>query len=334
MCGPSNALQNFQKHSTVDRTLQQDRLISRPSPSQGFRSSPGPNAGLLDPEFEAFQAGQLPLDHGFQHQVFSHAPPGLQQQQPGPSGWASDFQRLNISSSPPNFQQQPFSPQAQQRHDTGGWHQDFARQQGGMAERSMGQMPGQTNSPYKYSPMPGMGMTTQYAGGFAGPQAETSMAQQQQQPAEAFDEDAFARAFDEAAKSEMDSRQVSSQEQHMELEQDVMINESAERLMATSEGLLEQERIGADAIHDPLSKDPPNQEQSDPDALARTAARLLDSVRHDQSSKFQNSQFLELMRQFRDREATVEGDKIVGVNGDSEMEMGGGNDEAIKVAAQ
>ena len=34
MCGPSNPLQNFQKHSTVDRTLQQDRLISRPSPSQ------------------------------------------------------------------------------------------------------------------------------------------------------------------------------------------------------------------------------------------------------------------------------------------------------------
>ena len=34
MCGPSNALQNFQKHSTVDRTLQQDRFVSRYSPSQ------------------------------------------------------------------------------------------------------------------------------------------------------------------------------------------------------------------------------------------------------------------------------------------------------------
>lgn len=36
MCGPSNALQNFQKHSTVDRTLQQDRFISRQSPSQVY----------------------------------------------------------------------------------------------------------------------------------------------------------------------------------------------------------------------------------------------------------------------------------------------------------
>ena len=33
LCGPSNALQNFQKHTTVDRTLQQDRLTSRQSPS-------------------------------------------------------------------------------------------------------------------------------------------------------------------------------------------------------------------------------------------------------------------------------------------------------------
>jgi hypothetical protein len=34
LCGPSNALQNFQKHTTIDRTLQQDQLISRQSPSQ------------------------------------------------------------------------------------------------------------------------------------------------------------------------------------------------------------------------------------------------------------------------------------------------------------
>jgi hypothetical protein len=34
LCGPSNALQSFQKHTTVDRTLQQDRLVGRHSPSQ------------------------------------------------------------------------------------------------------------------------------------------------------------------------------------------------------------------------------------------------------------------------------------------------------------
>jgi hypothetical protein len=34
LCGPSNALQNFQKHTSVDRTLQQDRLTSRQAPGQ------------------------------------------------------------------------------------------------------------------------------------------------------------------------------------------------------------------------------------------------------------------------------------------------------------
>ena len=29
LCGPSNALQDFRKHTTVDRTLQQDRLALR-----------------------------------------------------------------------------------------------------------------------------------------------------------------------------------------------------------------------------------------------------------------------------------------------------------------
>ena len=33
-CGPSNPLQTFQKQSTTDRTLHQDRLVSRPSLSQ------------------------------------------------------------------------------------------------------------------------------------------------------------------------------------------------------------------------------------------------------------------------------------------------------------
>lgn len=37
LCGPSNALQNAQKHTSVDRTLQQDRLISRQPPTQVSR---------------------------------------------------------------------------------------------------------------------------------------------------------------------------------------------------------------------------------------------------------------------------------------------------------
>jgi hypothetical protein len=222
----------------------------------------------------------------------------------------------------------------------------------------MGQMTGQMNSPYRYSPMSGMGMSPQYSG-FAGQQAEMSIAQQKQ-PAEAFDEEAFARAFEAAAQAEMANKEEESklefsqeQTQNVEMgqditmergkEQEVMINESAERLMATEEGLLDQERIGADTIQDPKTQDLKTwQEENNHDALSRTAGELLNSVRHDQSTKFQNSQFLELMRQFRDKEAVVQGDKIVAAemsNGADGVESRGisdglgGGEEAIKVAS-
>ena len=199
--------------------------------------------------------------------------------------------------------------------------------------QSQNQMGG---SAYRYSPMSGMNMTPQYGGGFAGPQAESSMAQRQQ-PQEAFDDEAFARAFEEASRSEMDTTQDSGQAQNIELGQDIMFEESAERFMSgtSEEDQVKQEpRIGADLIHDPSTQEQSRHEQQDPDALARTAAQLLDSVKNNQSSKFQNSQFLELMRQLRDREVTVEGDKIVGMNGVEESRtMGQGIDVTDQVHA-
>ncbi|KAK2626842.1 hypothetical protein QTJ16_004017 [Diplocarpon rosae] len=315
MCGPSNALQNFQKHTTVDRTLQQDRLISRQSPSQGFRSSPGPSAEFLDHDFEAFQAGQPPLDHGFGPQAFSHAPSNLRQQ-PGPASWASDFERLQLSNSP-QVHQQSFNPQLQQRGDGGGWHQEFARQQsqnGSGVEKLIGH----NSSPFRASS--GMGVLPQYIGGFNGPQAQATVTQQTLS-VEAFDEAAFDRAFDEAAKAEAEAMrqeehplQEASKGQYIELGQDTLIGESAEGLVVDSTGLLHQERIGADRIYDPLSLDPEARErelQNDPDALSKTAAQLLDAVAHEQNPKFQNSQFLHLMRQLRGKEATIVGDKLV-----------------------
>lgn len=50
------------------------------------------------------------------------------------------------------------------------------------------------------------------------------------------------------------------------------------------------------------------------DELARTAGALLENVKSETSKKFQESSFLSLMRQLRDREVTVEGDKFVDVH--------------------
>lgn len=53
---------------------------------------------------------------------------------------------------------------------------------------------------------------------------------------------------------------------------------------------------------------------NDDDEMAATAGRLLERVADNTSEKFQNSQFLELMRRLRDREVRVEGDKMVETN--------------------
>ncbi|KAN0064634.1 hypothetical protein ACQY0O_002263 [Thecaphora frezii] len=47
------------------------------------------------------------------------------------------------------------------------------------------------------------------------------------------------------------------------------------------------------------------------DELARTAGRLVSSVEHDQSAKFKQSNFLDLMRRIRDKQAGIQGTDIV-----------------------
>jgi hypothetical protein len=163
--------------------------------------------------------------------------------------------------------------------------------------------------------------------------------QQQTQP-EAFDEAAFARAFDQAAQNEVvqheqltgtDYEAVRANGMFDDLlEQEGLQNGLAqsiaevtftEQTLQSDENMMEAEsktlnlpRIGADSIR-PQETEPTQQEQQDaPDELARTAGNLLQSVQHDQSAKFQGSQFLELMRLLRDKEVAVKGDDIVGTN--------------------
>lgn len=184
-----------------------------------------------------------------------------------------------------------------------------------------------------------VGMQPQYMGGMVNSQ----LRQEQQQPVEAFDDAAFAQAFEDAAKAEM-AVEAEPQSQAQELSQttqEVQLNESAERFMSTSPVLEVQSpipvqvRIGADLIHNP--SDSPEPQPEDPDALARTAGQLLESVRGNTSQKFQNSEFLQLMRQFRDREVQVEGDKIVerskarNTAVGAEETIGGGVPETVQV---
>lgn len=409
LCGPSNALQNFQKHTSVDRTLQQDRLIGRHSPSQGFRSTLGASTGAIEHEFDAFQAtrpGAPQLD------VRHHLPPRLAHppqfaHTPQAPDWASDFQRLNIASPPPqHFQQQ----RAQAANAASSWHQDFARQQASavqapvLQQSAFGGMPsygmaGFAASPYMQTP------------GFqnAVPLSEVAQGKQQAQAAvPAFDEAAFEQAFaqaqqdmlEEAAAEQAESQQGASAVQmdrsavysaiqvwsemglgrteeamsfldNMDqletkghLVQDANegrwivdslqrianrdapqeIKTRAETLVrAINQRLMSQYPLGAQV---PMSAEPlwqeidaagymknpapvqeeqrPEQKEEQParnddDEMATTAGRLLEKVADNTSEKFQNSQFLSLMRRLRDHQVRVEDDKIVEVNSTPEQ---------------
>ncbi|KAG6837504.1 hypothetical protein H0H93_008429 [Arthromyces matolae] len=82
-----------------------------------------------------------------------------------------------------------------------------------------------------------------------------------------------------------------------------------------------------------LNQAPPLQEQvseqtthpvsHDSDDLARTAGMLLDNVKNEQNPKFQNSQFLNLMRQLRDRDIIVEGNQMVKNEGQQAVDVKG-----------
>lgn len=100
----------------------------------------------------------------------------------------------------------------------------------------------------------------------------------------------------------------------VQLGNDVPISGSAD-LLTLSDHLVEQERIGSDRIlHQDDGRRADTQLHDEADDLARTAGQLLDSVKHEQSQKFQESSFLALMRQLRDREVRVEGDRMINVS--------------------
>lgn len=328
LCGPSNALQTFQKHTSVDRTLQQDRLTSRQSPVQvwlflwyrvfklttllqGFRSH-NPNAGILDHEFEAFEAGfngPAPLEFQSHPALVPQAQQSPLSQQSESSGWATDFQKLRLSGSSHPIPQHQFRNEAPlHRSSPLGWHNDFMRQQqsssaqGKQANRSSDQGYNAIGNIYNtsmtgYSSMNSMPMYQERPSEYVQQQTK------HQEPV--LDDAAFEEAFAQA-RAEIE-QQEEAELLHTDLGHDTAMKHFADRDLPMDDQ--EQIRIGSDAIeyHD---KDETKDNSDEGDELAKTAGQLLDSVSHDQSQKFRESSFLALMRRIRDREVKVDGDEF------------------------
>ncbi|KIV77782.1 hypothetical protein PV11_09562 [Exophiala sideris] len=309
LCGPSNPLQNLQKHTQIDRTLQQDRLVSsRQSPGQGFRTA-DPRAGSLDADFYAFENAS-PSPFQFEQPNFANAGPAFAPQSPAAAGWAADFQRLKLHDQPlPAGRFRTEAPLI--KSTVGGWQNEFMRQrssastpiqQGKQAVREPSQMNmfAQTNYAQQsfqgHQPYGG-GMSMYQDAGFQQSQTQPqdmSMEQNVQLSDVDFDA-AFQEAMTHA--QEMDNLQLR--------------DTNAEPLDSSStlEQIQQEQqlpKIGSDVInYIEQSERTLDQDIQDADELARTAGQLLHSVQHDTSDKFQNSQFLDLMRKLRDREVEV-----------------------------
>jgi hypothetical protein len=205
LCGPSNPLQQFKQQTQLDRTLQQDRLASRASPSQGFRSA-NQNAGLLDPEFEAFQAGVPTPDLP----QFNHVqrPPQFAGPSSQPS-WATDFQQLHISQPP--FQQH-LAPQAAPA--SAGWAQGFQQHIAQTTPKAQQSAP----SPQAFQYMARYGMNG-YQNHFAEPNFAPSIQSKGKEVAtEQWDDAAFDRAFNQVSDA------LSAEQEAMDVEKDAYAN--------------------------------------------------------------------------------------------------------------
>ena len=124
-----------------------------------------------------------------------------------------------------------------------------------------------------------------------------------------FDEAAFEKAFEDATAE-------FQQSEKQELQHDVAAyQEVYAGISPETENWMDQTRIGADRISEDAQREEKHYNNHDEaDELARTAGQLLENVRGDRSQKFRESNFLSLMRQLRDREVRVEGDKLVDVS--------------------
>ena len=364
LCGPSNALQNFQKHTTVDRTLQQDRTLLRRPAEQGFRSTSSFVPGQLDAEFEAFQAPKAL--NGFQNSHSSPLPQLAAFPQQTLPNWASDFQRLNLQSSGSLIPQRNLQPAQSPFTASNGWHTEFATQRDDQAQSNF-RRPGPQYMPSIQSPyqdiQPFMGNI-----GHSLPLAQQALPGNVNHQELHFDEAAFEQAFD-AASAIMESKSESKGKERVNnegqskfsmgfactdygdvtgsydydetIEKDSQLNglgvKNATSVFADSQltndermigeswqqpedmGLhdipsaADTERIGSDTI--PQRTEEPNfSPEAEADELSRTAGQLIETLKSEQSDKFKQSNFLQLMRQLRDKEVRVEGDQMVSVS--------------------
>ena len=184
-------------------------------------------------------------------------------------------------------------------HNTapGGWHQDYLHQDAQITPiQAAQQSPFENRSRYGLHNNGNNGLNH-----FSIPSTAAQQRQAERQIDSDYDQADMERAFDVVSSEQAEVVNTSSPIDLAHTVVDMCSNQEI--------------RIGSDTILDTKAQEEQKQESKDEsNELAKTAGQLLENVKHDHSQKFQNSNFLSLMRQLRDREVHVEGDKLVDVS--------------------
>lgn len=322
-CGPSNSLQRFQKHTSVDRTLQQDRLATREllrqvtynlsfypilqvltQIFQGFRSSSNKTAGSLDAEYEVFRTGS-PLDSAPEPQeplgpygpINPVAPVFVSPLVPN---WASDFQSLHLNdvSAQSKSQSQIEEQVGLQSEFIDKWYEQPAHNAIPTMSRYM-----MSNGLPKFRHQQHQPLSL-----------GAQQAPIRQPHEELFDAEALDRAF-EAVHAELEESEEQLRAELAEYGQATRFSNEGAIRSPILHGRPLTKPIGSDRFSKTTSQEKQEQFEIDEnDKLARAAGELLEKVADHQDRKFQDSNFLSFMRQLRDREVQVKGDMIVGVS--------------------
>lgn len=179
-----------------------------------------------------------------------------------------------------------------QRSSPGPWQQEFLQRERPQNVQHQQSRLGHANLDYPLHTY----HSASYSHGYRAPASEQHVESHEKA---SFDEEAFEKAFNLASQ---------------ELQEDKVDQPPASEAYNVPDQSINY-RIGSDRIFDDsLKRQEENSEVREADELARTAGQLLENVKHDQSTKFQESSFLSLMRQLRDKEVKVDGDNIVNVS--------------------
>ncbi|KAH6842916.1 hypothetical protein B0I37DRAFT_206598 [Chaetomium sp. MPI-CAGE-AT-0009] len=331
MCGPSNGVKNLLSHVDRDRAHHQDRFVNAPQagPGNAFRSQ-APFANGAEMAFGGFQQGGAPMDAAFGPSLDMNTIAGAR---------AYGHPALGAPATMGNIG--PAAPAARLASPaTGGTsaasHQEWVNQFSGMQiggragpsaamATQMHSAPMATMNPamnmqqaafgmpmYNGLPAGVYGLQNQGMGPIAQQQPQAAVAQESDIDVEAFNR-AFGEYDDANFKTELadwtEQQKVANTE--FTEAQDKWMAEHGPRAdpntQVTAPSADEMEVI--DTNLEKLAQEQ-DKRRSDDD-LVHAAIDIVNSVADNNSEKFKNSRFFELMRRIGNREVVVEGDGFV-----------------------